>query len=119
MSVIAEFQIPSSAFELGRILTVEGGASFELETIVPTGGDTVPLFWVDNPTKPGAGQWDGLTDPQFEALTLAVEMGYYDIPRGYTTKELAEKLGISDQAVTERLRWAKHTLIVSDAMKNE
>ncbi|WP_249361517.1 helix-turn-helix domain-containing protein [Haloterrigena sp. H1] len=33
-------------------------------------------------------------------------MGYYDIPRGCTTAELADELGISDQAVTERLRRA-------------
>lgn len=59
-----------------------------------------------NPTDPDAGPWFGLTDPQREAITLAVEMGYYDIPRSCTTKELADELGISDQAVTERLRRA-------------
>jgi len=37
---------------------------------------------------------------------LAVRLGYYDIPRGCTTAELADELGISDQAVTERLRRA-------------
>lgn len=47
-------------------------------------------------------------------------MGYYDIPRGCTTKELADELGISDQAVTERLRRAigslvRHTLALSAA----
>jgi len=47
-----------------------------------------------------------LSEPQREALTLAVRRGYYDIPRGCTTAELADELGISDQAVTERLRRA-------------
>jgi predicted DNA binding protein len=65
---------------------------------------------VYNPTKPDAGPWYGLTEPQREAMVLAVQMGYYDIPRGCTTKELAEELGISDQAVTERLRRAIVTL---------
>lgn len=60
----------------------------------------------------------GLTDHQREALVLAVERGYYDIPRGCTTAELAEELGISAQAVTERLRRAianitEHTLLLS------
>lgn len=207
MSVIAEFRIPSADFELGRILTVEGTSSIELESLVPIGEATVPLFWiynatresfvervqghpavtsasevdvfedrtlfmldwdanrdrvfegikenhgqllsavgtsdtwdfevrfpnhdalteftthcetaeisleatrVYNPTKPDAGPWYGLTDPQREAITLAVELGYYDIPRGCTTKELADELGISDQAVTERLRRAIAALV--------
>ncbi|WP_254544121.1 helix-turn-helix domain-containing protein [Halomarina pelagica] len=202
MSVIVEFRIPADDFELGRILSVEGASSIELETLVPSGDTTVPLFWVYNsvrdsfletvhrhptvnsaaevdvfddrtlfrldwdarqdhifhgivetegqilsatgtsrawdfelrfpthdalgefkthcddaqvslevirifnPTKPEAGPWYGLTEPQREALVLAVQSGYYDIPRGCTTKELADELGISDQAVTERLRRA-------------
>lgn len=61
---------------------------------------------VYNPSKPDLGPWFGLTEPQREALVLAVEEGYYDIPRDCTTVELAERLGISDQAVTERLRRA-------------
>ncbi|WP_336133584.1 helix-turn-helix domain-containing protein [Natronomonas amylolytica] len=200
MSVIAEFRVPSTDFELGRILTIDGDTTIELERLVPIGEATVPLFWVHNstrdsfvenvqshpgvnnaaevdvfedrtlftldweptddhliqgiqesqgqllsavgtpetwefelrfpdydvltefstyceesgisltinyvynPTEPDAHPWYGLTDPQREAMTLAVRMGYYDIPRGCTTKELAAELGISDQAVTERLR---------------
>lgn len=71
-----------------------------------------------NPTAPDTGPWYGLSEPQYEALTLAVRLGYYDIPRGCTTNELAAELGISDQAVTERLRRAivslvTHTLALS------
>lgn len=206
MSVIVEFRVPAGDFELGQILRVEGGTSIELETLVPVGNTTVPLFWVHNstrkqfiegvqrhpsvneatevdvfdnralftldwdvnqdhlfrgiqentgqllsaagtadvwefelrfpghenlsdftdhcenaqipmevtrvynPTAPDTGPRYGLSDPQFEALCLAVEMGYYDIPRGCTTKDLAAELGISDQAVTERLRRAIATL---------
>ncbi|RXK50081.1 helix-turn-helix domain-containing protein [Halorientalis pallida] len=73
---------------------------------------------VYNPTRPDAGPWFGLTPTQREALVLAVECGYYDIPRTCTTVELAEKLDISDQAVTERLRRAivnlvDHSLLVT------
>jgi predicted DNA binding protein len=49
---------------------------------------------------------EGLSEPQREALDLAVARGYYSIPRKVTTAELAEELGISDQAVVERLRRA-------------
>ncbi len=202
MSVITEVRIPADDFELGQILSLEGASAIELETLVPSGDATVPLFWVYepienrfletveryptvnsvtevdvfddrtlirldwdasqdhffqcildhdgqilsatgspdgwsfeirfsdrealgqcqdccedahisleltrvyNPTDPEAGPWYGLSEPQREALTLAVRRGYYDIPRGCTTAELADELGISDQAVTERLRRA-------------
>lgn len=202
MSVITEIRVPADDFELGKILRLEDASAIELETLVPSGDATVPLFWVYepvagnflesveryptvnsvtevdvfddrtlfrldwdasqdhlfqcilenegqilsatgtpdgwnfelrfsdrealsqcescceaahismemvrvyNPTDPEAGPWYGLSEPQREALTLAVRMGYYDIPRGCTTAELADELGISDQAVTERLRRA-------------
>jgi predicted DNA binding protein len=43
----------------------------------------------------------------------AVEEGYYSIPRGISTKELAEEFDISDQALTERLRRAIITLVTN------
>ena len=44
--------------------------------------------------------WDEqtLTDPEAEAVVLAA--------RGYTSKEIGEALGISEEAVTQRLRLA-------------
>lgn len=47
---------------------------------------------------------DGLTTPQREALVLAYRRGYFSIPREVTTAELADELGVSNQAVSERLR---------------
>jgi predicted DNA binding protein len=202
MSVIAEVRVPPDDFELGQILDLDEAAAVELETLVPSGDLTVPLFWVYepvengfleaveryptvnsvtevdvfddrtlfrldwdasrdhlfrcilsqdgqilgatgssegwdfevrfthrdalsqfqsccadaqismeiisvyNPTDPGGGPWYGLSERQREAILLAVQLGYYDIPRGCTTAELADELEISDQAVTERLRRA-------------
>ena len=71
----------------------------------------IDVIRVYNPTTPDAGPWYGLTTAQREALVLAVESGYYDIPRTCTTVEVAEELGISDQAVTERLRRAIVNLV--------
>lgn len=215
MSVIVEFRVQSSDFELGQILRVEGVSTIELESLVPVGASTVPLFWVYDstkesfvasvqrhpavnntsevdvfddrtlftldwdanrdhifagiseydgqllsavgtpekwsfeirfrdhgelsnftshcesggismdvarvyrPTSPDIGAWYGLTDPQREALTLAVEFGYYDIPRGCTTKDIAAELGISDQAVTERLRRAIASLTTNTLIAPE
>lgn len=205
MGVIVEITLPSSEFELGRVLQMEGDANITLETMVPLGDRSVPFFRVKgmrdafennvrsesavadleivtehddealyaldwdpstdtffrtiyelnahlleatggsdswlfelrmpshdalsefqqacfdaeipldvmriyNPTRPDAGPWFGLTAAQRETLALAVEKGYYALPRGITTAELAEEFDISDQAVTERLRRAIDTL---------
>ena len=72
---------------------------------------TVRVTRLYNRTTPEAGPWFGLTDRQRETLALAVERGYYDIPRAITTLELAGLLGIADQAVTERLRRGIATLV--------
>lgn len=64
-----------------------------------------------NPTRPDVGMWFGLTQPQRDALVRAVQGGYYSIPRQMSTNDLADELGISDQAVTERLRRAIVSLV--------
>ncbi|MFC6837115.1 helix-turn-helix domain-containing protein [Halomarina ordinaria] len=74
--------------------------------------ERIPLevLRVRSPETPGRPRF-GLTDRQRETLSLAVQRGYYAIPRQCTTIELAETLGISDQAVTERLRRAIVALV--------
>jgi len=53
MSVITEVRISSDDFELGKILNLEGASAIELETLVPSGNATVPLFWVYEPIRDG------------------------------------------------------------------
>ncbi|WP_435179863.1 helix-turn-helix domain-containing protein [Halorussus sp. AFM4] len=53
----------------------------------------------------------GLTDRQREALRTATEMGYYDVPRRVELEDVAEVLGVSRQAVSERLRRATEALV--------
>ena len=57
----------------------------------------------------------GLTDAQFEALTAALENGYYKVPRELEQSDLADELDISHQALSERLRRATGAL-VEDAL---
>lgn len=54
---------------------------------------------------------DVLTTSQREALCLAAECGFFDVPRETTLGELAATLGISDQAVSERIRRGQSRLI--------
>lgn len=46
----------------------------------------------------------GLTQAQREALVLATERGYFDVPSEVTLDELAEELDITRQALSERIR---------------
>lgn len=53
----------------------------------------------------------GLTEKQRDALELATEMGYFDIPRGADLSEVADEMGISHQAASERVRRGVGVLI--------
>jgi predicted DNA binding protein len=57
----------------------------------------------------------GLTTSQFEALEAAQDAGYYEVPRDTELSDLADELGISHQALSERLRRATGAL-VEDAL---
>ncbi|WP_226004012.1 helix-turn-helix domain-containing protein [Natrinema salinisoli] len=52
-----------------------------------------------------------VTDRQLEALVTAVDAGYLDIPRACSLAELGERLGISQNAASERFRRGVRTLI--------
>ncbi|MFC7154587.1 helix-turn-helix domain-containing protein [Halomarina halobia] len=53
----------------------------------------------------------GLTDAQLEALLIATRAGYFEVPRTANLEEVAAELGISHQALSERLRRAQETLV--------
>jgi predicted DNA binding protein len=54
---------------------------------------------------------DGLTDRQHEALRIAYERGYFDIPRRASLEDVAAELDVSPSSVSERLRRAQTRLI--------
>lgn len=54
-----------------------------------------------------------LTEQQRDILTMAYYAGYYEVPREITQDDLAERLGISDSAVSQRLRRAVSELIAA------
>lgn len=67
---------------------------------------------VVTPTEPRQREY-GLTPEQYETLTLAVKSGYYDVPRTASTADLADELGVSANAVSERLRRGTATLVTA------
>ena len=54
-----------------------------------------------------------LTEDQCELLLLAYEAGYFDVPREITQDDLAERLDVTDSAVSQQLRRAISTLIAA------
>ncbi|WP_090617071.1 helix-turn-helix domain-containing protein [Natrinema salaciae] len=64
-----------------------------------------------------------LTERQHEILTMAYYGDYFEVPREITQDDLADRLGISDSAVSQRLRRAISELIAAtlenDRMPND
>ena len=58
-----------------------------------------------------AGDRYGITERQQEALTVALEEGYFDVPRETTLSAVAAKLDISAQALSARLRRGQANLL--------
>ena len=62
-------------------------------------------------TDPGHDGASNLTDPQREVLRVALKLGYFEVPRQSSMDEVADALGISEQAVSERLRRGHKKLV--------
>lgn len=56
-----------------------------------------------HPSQPRQREY-GLTPEQYTALVAAVKAGYFKVPRATSFDELSESLGISGNAVSQRLR---------------
>lgn len=55
----------------------------------------------------------GLTDRQYEALTLPISRGFYESPRQVITEELAEEMDISQPSMSNLLRRGERQLLSS------
>ncbi|GAA0229160.1 helix-turn-helix domain-containing protein [Haladaptatus pallidirubidus] len=65
---------------------------------------------LSSPTTSRQGEF-GLTKEQHDALVTAIREGYFEIPRSTTNQELADALGISSNATSQRIRRASANLI--------
>ena len=54
-----------------------------------------------------------LTQKQLEAARTAVEVGYYENPREARLSDLADRLGISESAVSQRLTTVERKLMLA------
>lgn len=62
---------------------------------------------------PGGGAGRGLTDRQREVLDIAQALGYYETPRRSTLQDIAETLGVSENAVHKNLTAAERKIILT------
>lgn len=85
-----------------------------VEAVRETGG-TVQLERISRhgAVDPGRVELDAtaITEKQREAVELAVELGYYETPRKVGLDELADRLGVSKSAVSQRLNGVERTLV--------
>lgn len=58
-----------------------------------------------------------LTEKQREAVQIAVDMGYYDRPRGASLGDLADEIGVTRSALSQRLNTVESKLI-TDLSRN-
>jgi predicted DNA binding protein len=79
-------------------------------------GVPVTLRHLYNPTPPAEPA--ALSAPQREALVLAYRRGFFEVPRRVTLAELADGIGISDSALSQRLRRAL-SVVVERAVGDE
>lgn len=61
-------------------------------------------------TEPHGQSRDELTDAQNAAVELALDHGYFEIPRESELAPIADELGVSEQSTSERLRRAMRKL---------
>ncbi|ELY59466.1 Bacterio-opsin activator HTH domain-containing protein [Natronococcus amylolyticus DSM 10524] len=78
----------------------ENGISFELNQL-------------QEQEQPMASAQYDLTTKQRETLVTALEEGYYEVPQGISMSELADDMGVSQQALSKRFHAAHRNLITS------
>ncbi|MFC4987650.1 helix-turn-helix domain-containing protein [Saliphagus infecundisoli] len=64
-----------------------------------------------------AGSGYQLTDAQLETVRLAYDRGYFEEPRGVTQSELATAFGVSQRAISRRLRRGLSRLVANTIAK--
>lgn len=76
-------------------------------------GTDIRILRVQEATNVGRSNRTDLTSKQYEALVVAYQLGYYEIPREASGEAVAEALNISHQALSERLCRGHRNLIGS------
>ena len=110
---LLDAQIQSHAWQL-RILFPNKDAMSSFYDFCQAHGTSVDINRVHDLTSVVKHGGTRLSKAQYEALTEALDSDYYSVPRGTTLVELSDQLGVSHQAVSERLRRGHQALLESN-----
>jgi predicted DNA binding protein len=95
---------PASLTDFYRDVAAEYAVTVESKREVESVASDRPLLTPDSALP-------SLSPRQHEALLTAVESGYYEIPRGATTAELAAAMDVERRTLEEHLRRAENKLV--------
>lgn len=95
-----------------RLRFANEGMVSEFQKYFQKHGHNFQVHSFTHPRKPCQREY-GLTKEQYDALVAAVRSGYYEVPRRTSVEELGEALGISSNAVSQRLRRGTDTALRS------
>ena len=85
----------------------------QFQTYCEDNGIAFELNRIQEQEQPMASAQYDLTTKQRETLVTALEEGYYEVPQGITMSELADRMEISQQALSKRFHAAHQNLITS------
>ncbi|MFB6140739.1 MAG: helix-turn-helix domain-containing protein [Halosimplex sp.] len=77
------------------------------------------IYESDVGSRGASGTEYEVTETQRETLAAAYERGYFEVPRRITLTELADRLGVSEQAVSERIRRGLASLLTATLSGDE
>lgn len=111
----------------GSLLSAQGESDrWTLRLLFPDQASVSETYnsWRDHSIDPSIRRVNGASDVvnydgidlsacQRETLVEAFETDYYDVPRGITLDGLADELGVSHQALSERLRRGHRNLVAT------
>lgn len=99
----------------GRVLVTAVGAGEALQTLTAALREEsdvgVDVAAVGSFDRPRAGVTGALTDRQYDAVTTATRMGYYDVPRKASLSAVADELGVVHATASELLRRGESRLM--------
>lgn len=94
------------------------GASSSFQQYLEESDRSAEIHRLYKPTQPRMEGQPGLTDLQHDTLVTALRAGYYEVPRDLSMDELADELGVSQQALSNRLRRGHRTLVENSLTVN-
>lgn len=99
-----------------RVIAPRKQAFKRLIALLKERASTVSVKWLlngDQEARPVEVDVTKITDKQREAIETALEKGYYEDPREASLSDLADELGVTDSAVSQRLGAAETKLVKS------